>query len=366
MRILSLFALLLLPTSTRPIQSPTSQRIPISFSLPQSWEKFGIEYEEPNDIVIVDERSINDSLNTFSILSPVRRKNVFDKLHSLHFLPLKLNDERLPSLLRLYGFFLSEARLHLAKDGLRIDTYAREGIVTLARNDLTSLGIPANVTAQITPFKKTSNFYSLTDTSTTYRLQIASTPPAILFHALGLPIGKRGEQKLAIPTWILDKATKWQQGLFLSSYLGCRMATPTAKTKYHFNGIFVQQSQRTPFLEYGIAFQEQLRSLLNRFDIESGEVTHFEDYTTPNTQRIRFKIKESDANLIRVFSTLTFEYHPEKQLYANLVNHYLRCKKIFVAENPLIHLSDFPTWDEFLAQHKTKDGLIFVTPNLTP
>ncbi len=319
----------------------------------------GQSHEESSDFIIIDEQRILESLNTFSIHAPSRRDRAVSVLKEQNFLPLKLNDCRLQQLIKIFGFLLSEGRLSNTKDNRPyIDVYARKEIIDLVQADLLKLNIPSSITLKIEPFRKTKNFYSLVETSTTYRLQIASTPPVILLHALGFPAGNRGEQKLEIPSWLLHEANRWQQQLFLSAYLGCRMAAPTAKTKYHFNGIFIQQSQRTPYADYGVAFQEQLRALLTSFGIESSSVSYFDDYTTPNTTRIRFKIRENDENLIRLFSTLSFEYHPAKQMLANLANHYLQHKKLFIAQNPLIHLTDFPSWEEFLHQSQSQNPIV--------
>ncbi len=319
----------------------------------------GVAYEDPPDIVIVDEQKILDSLTTLSILSPNRRKNVMNKLHEFKLLPLKLNDSRFPLLIKLFGFLLSESRFFLTKEfEPRININAREEIIDHIQQDLTELSFPSSKFLKIEPFRHTENFYSLTETSTSCRLQISSSAATILFFALGLPLGRRGEQKLEIPSWILENATPWQQALFLSTYLGCRMATPTAKTKYNFNGIFIQLSQRLPYAEYGIEFQEQLRSLLNLFGIETGNVLWYDDFTTPNTIRIRFKINENSENLMRLFSTFSFEYHPQKQMYAHLANCYLRYKSSFTARSRPIHETNFPTIAEFFNNYKSKDGLI--------
>jgi nucleoside-diphosphate-sugar epimerase len=140
------------------------------------------------------------------------------------------------------------------------------------------LGLPASAVVGSSSASTLPNGHIVRGTS--YRIQQQTIPIFTLFEQLGVPVGDKVRVAYALPDWV-TRGHRMVKRAFLRGFFGAELGRVCA-TSYLAPSF--AQSKDVEFLDDGRAFVQQLRQLLEEFDIETsyfeGKPTTYQRGTT--------------------------------------------------------------------------------------
>ncbi|MDP2909198.1 MAG: RtcB family protein [Nanoarchaeota archaeon] len=326
----------------------------------------GISYEEPGKKSLVEEESIK-SLN----LTKTSELQIIKTLKSKKLLPLKTNNPKLPYLLKLFGFIIGDGTIYFTKTKGTIWFYGKKDDLELIREDIKRLGFkPSRVYQRNRDHKIKTQYKQYNFNRTEYSFKTTSTSLARLLELLNIPIGNKCNQDYSIPQWILG-LKKWQKRLFLAALFGAELSSPSTMTNHNYNFycpvLSLNKSDKN--IQSGIRFLEQIRQLLKEFSIKSKIIKQRRDKVNEKiSNRLRLAIYQKSDNLIKLWSTVGYEYNKEKTVLANLATFWLENKKRFLKKNrlPNIRIGQqrglfFYDFVSFVKNSRIESGIVWDT-----
>ncbi len=294
----------------------------------------GVEYEAPNDSVIVDEEDIRavDAEKAEAIIKSLKKKEL---------LPLRLNSPKLPLLAKLMGFLTGDG--YLQRNGARwfVRFIGKPGDLEEIRKDSLKLGYK---------FTKPFEYYSESEVQFeksgkhsikghSYQISNGSHSLGILFAALGTPVGNKSKQAFLVPQWVVG-APKWIKRLYLAGYFGAEMTRPLIRKKeeYRFGNPLITLCKDEALRENAIAFLTQISGLVRQFDVECIGVKETNAIITKTGRSLKFvlKLSSKEPNLIKLWSGIGFEYCASRTALAALAIQYLKLKQNLLTEEAVI------------------------------
>jgi tRNA-splicing ligase RtcB len=289
----------------------------------------GVEYEEPEQQVILDENDIRN------LKLPFKKDKIIKELKKRGLLPLSASNPKLPSLLRLLGYHLGDGTMYITKDKATVWFYGKINDLELIREDIYNLGYTPSKIYVRQRIHRITTFYDTYEFSQKeYSIKVVSRSFFCLFFALGLPVGKKAYQKYSLPQWIF-KLKKWQKRLFLAGLFDAELSSPKVLYNYNFYPPCLSMNKEKSLIDNGIYFLKQLTLLLEEFGIRVQKIGKRKEYESKEgkiTYRLRLIISSDIDNLINFYSHLGFEYNLRKKNSANLVLQYLKLKKKVILE----------------------------------
>jgi len=287
----------------------------------------GVDYEKPPDDVLVSEADLA------RFLSPARLAQIIPILRAKSLLPLTPQNRAFPYLLKIMGIVLGDGHASLRPRGPRLAIWGKKADLEEVRQDVSRLGFrPSRVYVRNrhhvidNPSGRTA--FDVEEAS----CRIGSLAFVALLHALGLPVGNKAKQDFVLPSWLF-RVPLWQKRLFLAALFGAEMNTPATITGHAFNltAPTFSLAKREEFQESGRRVAEQIRRLVEDFGVRVYPVRH-DVMRIPGSgnrsYRLRVQIPGDSENLIRLYSTINFEYHAEKRFLANAAAYYLTLKEM--------------------------------------
>lgn len=305
----------------------------------------GVEYEEPNNKIILSEKDIKD-------------KNVLKELKKRKLLPLAYNDPKLPYLLKLIGFLIGDGCVYENKMRAGVSAYSKErkDLETIQK-DIEELGYRASIASRERSHKIHTSYCLVEFENVENCLKCNAKSFFHLLKALELPIGNKTLNEFSVPEWILN-AKLWQKRLFLAGLFGAELSSPKTVTKhgYNFYDPVLSMNKSEEKKENLKQFLLQIKSLLKEFNIESTLLNEREEYEGKNgkSYRLRLQISSKPKNLIRLWTNIGFEYNNERRYLANASVQYLKKK-----ENVLKQRNDAITKAKRLKQQGKKPRQIY-------
>ena len=304
----------------------------------------GIEYEEPFDEVIVDIKDIEDILNKWGVTNKGNAKTqILNRLKELNLLPLRYNSKELPILIKLIGFIMGDGTIYFSNRKGYTTFYGKEEDLIEIKSDMESIGLSVqNIFKrkrdhQINTFYGTSKFNAIE-----VSLCKKSTGFAALLIALGCPFGSKAHQEYHVPKWIF-KAPLWQKRLFLASFFGAELSTPSTLNKYNFYAPQLNMNKLEEFQDNAVDFLNEIRLLLLDFKVKSSLPVKVGGYTYKGkkgkTTGFRIQILSNPKNYLRFLEKISFEYNREKRKKASLAANYLRLKENVVKQRQKITIA---------------------------
>lgn len=288
----------------------------------------GVPYEEPSDEVLVTEEDLRKAYpghaNGFS--------QIVEVLKERGFLPLRMNHPKLPYLIRLMGFIQGDGNLQLLKNrGGPIAFYANPEDLESIRHDVARIGFKASRIYRRTRNHAIPTKYGLVKFIRTESwVHSRSAALALLLHSLGAPAGNKAGQPFEVPAWLMGSPL-WMKRLYLAALFGAKLTTPKTVTdhKYNFYCPVLSLNKKEPSVESGRRFLTQIQNLLQEFGVRSSILKDRDGYVNSKGERsirLRLRISADPPNLLRLWSTIGFEYNKEKQFYGNLAAQYVKVK----------------------------------------
>jgi tRNA-splicing ligase RtcB len=288
----------------------------------------GVEYVVPKNDVIVSEEGIR--------ALPIDKKveQTIDELKKRDLLPLKLDNPKLPYLLKLMGFVYGDGCICFTgkwKKGL-IGFYAKKEDLEDLREDIKKLGFtPSKVYSRNRDHSIKTQYGTVEFNQTEESIFSRSSALATLLWAMGTPINNKTSQDYELPEWLF-KCEKWQKRLFLAALFGAELSSPCTVTGHEFTlgQPVLSLNKKAKNVGSGRRFLKQLSGLLSELDVESKQIREREEYKGKDGQvsiRLRLMIRAMPKNYIKLWSKIGFEYNRKKQFLACAAVQYLRLKE---------------------------------------
>jgi len=294
----------------------------------------GVEYEEPEEKIILDEADI--------IRLVGNRWKLIRELKSKGLLPLKTTSRKLPILAKLLGFLTGDGWLGCYYSKKRkMDIWSMRVIgkpenLEEIRKDLAELGYKIN-------FIKTSNYKSeLTEidggkrkiVGQSTQLTINSQSLSVLLYALGLPKGNKSRVKISVPNWI-KASPLWIKRLYLAGLFGAELTKPTQRKgepNSFIEPCFSQNKINSLELE-NMNFLFEIVNLLAEFGVCVNKIYKQKGVRNSygeETHKLSLKISAKPENLINLWSKIGYEYCKARKELAALAVAYLKYKLNFL------------------------------------
>ncbi|MEA3457528.1 MAG: intein-containing RctB family protein [Candidatus Thermoplasmatota archaeon] len=291
----------------------------------------GIEFSQPSNKNIVTEEDISKL--------PLNKdvSQTINELKKRELLPLKANNEKLPYLLKLFGYALGDGTIYFSKNKGTIWFYGEPGDLEDIQEDVEKLGFKAS---RIYDRKREHEIKTMYDTvkfsRVEYSIKTTSSSLAALLWAMGLAVGNKCSQDYILPKWIFDLEL-WQKRLFLASLFGAELTTPSTVTKhdYNFYSPVLSLNKHEKFQESGHQLLVQIKELLEDFDVKSSIIKQRKEFVNKEgrvSYRLRLQISSTMDNLINLWSKIGFEYNKKRRHIANVAVQYIQLKKKVLKE----------------------------------
>jgi len=298
----------------------------------------GVAFQKPADKIVLSTADILKTLASLNISNKGSAvSQIIKHLEKRSLSPLKLNSSLLAVILKLMGFILGDGALYFV-DGRKgvIQFYGELTDLELIKKDLLKIGFRASgVYSRLRKHNIKTYYGRSLFARTEYSIRVNSTALAVALVALGVPFGNKAHQAYGVPKWIFG-CPLWQKRLFLASFFGAEMSTPSTLNKYNFYSPQVNMQKKEGLEKGARTFLGDIANLLKEFDVEASEVRGVPGYQYTGKQGktvgFRLQIKENAENMIKLFERIGYEYNLKKQREACLATHYLKVKLNIVAK----------------------------------
>ncbi len=297
----------------------------------------GVEYEEPEERVIVGEEDLERVLERLGKESGNGIAQIRAQLTRRGLLPLTLNSPAMPYLLKLLGYLLGDGTLYFtgATGKGTVWFYGRPEDLEDIRADVAALGFsPSRVYSRQRRHRIRTPYNEYEFDFTEHAFKVSSSSFAALLVALGAPVGAKSARDFRVPAWLFS-APRWQQRLFLAAFFGAELSAPTAFEEHgtNFYTPVLSVNKREGFVESGRAFLEDIASLLAGFGVEACTVSQRTEQVNPDgtrSVRLRLILSSQPENLICLWGRVGFEYNRRRRVRALVAVQYLKEKALTV------------------------------------
>ena len=290
----------------------------------------GVPFEQPKDFTLVTERQM------MRLAIPANNQAVAKELRARGLLPLESGSLKLPYLIKIIGYIFGDGSLIVTDKTAIIWFWGKSKDLEQIRKDVIRIGYsPTRIYTRTRTAEVKSRYGVKRFLSTEHGFYVHARSLAALLLALGVPRGSKAAQAYTVPKWIF-RLPLWQKRLFLASFFGAELSTPSAVSGHPktLTSPEVLQSKHVNALPSGIRMMRQIRRLLAEFGVNCNDITV--DFDTNRTRRgvpssrVRLQVCESPDNLIRFWGTVGFEYNQRKSSLASKAVNYIKLKKSVV------------------------------------
>lgn len=291
----------------------------------------GVEYEDPDEIIIVDEKEIEKAIEELRV--DVNKEAIIGELEKRGLFPLYAANTKLPILLKLLGFITGDGSASCSNKSIGINFYGKPEDLEIIKEDIKKIGYESYAIYSRERHHKVETQYGRVEfefNETSFSIRSKSF--CILLKAMNLPFRNKTKQHFRVPQYLF-KLPNWMKRLYLASYFGAEMSKPKAQTKYNLYCPAVSINKIESLRFNGIEFMEDVQKLVEAFGIRTAPLAYDKQYLNKDgiwTYRIRLLIQETTENLIKFYSMINYEYCKEKRNLANIACQYLKNKRQIV------------------------------------
>jgi len=299
----------------------------------------GVEYEEPEDRVLVDETDVERVLRGLGKEGGNAPAQIRAQLRRRGLLPLRLNSPAMPYLLRLLGYLFGDGTLYFTRGTGKgiVWFYGQPEDLEAIRADVAALGFtPSPVYTRRRHHRIRTPYDEYEFERDEHSFKVVSSALAVLLVALSAPVGAKAAQDFGVPSWLFA-APRWQQRLFLAALFGAELSAPATYDAHgaNFYTPVLSINKRDAFVESGRAFLEDIARLLENFGVATLTISGRTEQTNPDgsrSVRLRLVLSSRPENLIRLWGRVGFEYNRQRRCEALVAVQYLKEKLRAVSE----------------------------------
>ncbi len=243
------------------------------------------------------------------------------QLIQLGLLPLRTDNSKLPIITRLLGAIFAEGSV---TDTVEFNLRSEADSIAVCR-DIEALGFTPD--SVITGKAELQLETGATGHHRTFRIECGGAFQRLMV-ALGAPVGRRSEQTLVFPAWILKCGLETKRE-FLGAYMGGAGSAPWYYKRreegqreiFDISHPTIEFHRHRTDLASETQFLEQLKQILeelgvsNRIEIRQPE--------NPDVSSVILVINGDKDNILRFCSNIGYRYCREKQNRAQLVSEFL-------------------------------------------
>lgn len=291
----------------------------------------GVVYEEAENKIIIREEDI------LGLPLLKNKKQTINELKKRNLLPLKLNNEKLPYLIKIFGFNLGDGTAYFSKNKGTLWFYGKPEDLEDIQKDIDKIGFRASkIYSRQRKHSINTKYKKVEFENIEYSIKTTSSALAALFMALELPFNNKTKQNFNVPGWIINLKL-WQKRLFLASFFGAELTTPktASDNEYNFSCPLLSMDKSEGFQENGKDFLSQISGLLKEFKVKSNLIEEREEYINKKNEksiRLRLLISSEPKSLINLWSNIGFEYNKKRRYLANVAVQYLKLKQRVLEE----------------------------------
>ncbi len=209
----------------------------------------------------------------------------------------------------------------------------------IIRNDLKALGFSS---AKIYSRKTVSRIENIKGKEVivngTSHSVSASASVFNFFSELGVPIGKKTNQEVLIPKWLL-RASKSEKAEFLAALFGADGTAPSQSKKWggDFNPIRLTFNKAETLRLKGEEYAQQIKKLFDDVGIKVSQINERKDegnIRKDGSKSIKFQITlaKSVDNTVKFLEKIGYRYCTEKEIKGNKWLGYLRARQHLLKE----------------------------------
>ena len=294
----------------------------------------GVLYDAPPDAVVLTEDDIRKVYPGHANgLSQILRV-----LYARMLLPLTMGDPRFPRLVKLLGFLQGDGSLQFLKGGgSLLAFYGDPEDLQTIRDDVRAIGfVPSRIYERTRSHRITTRYGCTEFRRTESSVHVGSTALAVLLAGLRGTAGNKARQNFEAPVWLED-APRWLKRLYLAALFGAELSAPSTVTGHPFNFynpiLSLNKNERT--LASGRSYLKTIQIWLSEFGVESSLINEREEYVNRHGERsirLRLQISSDPENLVRLWSSVGYEYNRRKAYLGCVATHYLRLKSLVLNE----------------------------------
>jgi tRNA-splicing ligase RtcB len=291
----------------------------------------GVKYRKPSKKIILNEEKFKKLL--IKLGKNNQQGNAFtqilNQLKSRDLLPLTYDSPYLPSILKIMGYIFGDGAISFGKSS-RVQFYGKPEDLKGIQEDILKLGFSSSQVYSRKRDHSITTFYENFKFSTTeHSIKNNSSALASLLIALDTPYGLKSHKIYRVPKWIFD-CSLWQKRLFLASFFGAELSTPSTLKKYNFYAPQFSVQKKDGLEDNVKLLLDDFKKLLIDFGVQTSHIQEVSGYRYSSklgkTKGFRIQIKENAENLIKFFETISYEYNIKKQKEACLAANYLQLK----------------------------------------
>ena len=278
------------------------------------------------DTIVLSEEALATSLTNERVADRLSGGHI-KKLVAMGILPLTSSSPALPVIARICGFLLTDGSLNVydkTHGGMTPQCSFDFGLccdADMFQDDVESLGF-----SRVSVLEGTRDVHGAKHHTFTVRYD---GPFPSLLLGLGMTTGKRTTHaRIPVPPWIM-RGSPLVKREFVGGFQG-----GDGKTDGSFNFICAEtgQSIQPQHAESLQALMGQVASLMREFGVEVSQPVQ---RASKHADRVRFayKLRDTQANLIRYVDAIGYRYDSRKITSSALVIEYLKYKRGIVAEH---------------------------------
>lgn len=274
------------------------------------------------------------------IIHQGRVEHTMNELTGRGLLSLQCDSTKTFPLIRILGFIYGDG--HIIKNKHRIIFIGNAEALNEVKKDISVLGYSSGPIFS-KELRNTLDGRTFDGTTTWFNLD--SVPLANLLSFLGAPVGDKIITPYSMPE-IVKHGNKLIKREFLRAMFGCEGYGPKIK-KMNFEAVSLRMNKSNELRENMLEFFNELKTLLNEFEIESYINIQKLDYTRKDgkiPECYQLILKSNNQNLFRFFSRVGYAFETEKMNKARMAAEYLRAKEYYLtfqkkkSETVLVHL----------------------------
>jgi len=278
--------------------------------------------------IILDEQLFTKSLEKYQLRDSIIIKHI-EKLQKLRLLPLNADDERISILARMCGYLQADGHLGVNNDKLPRTrwTFGRENDAISFNKDMFTLGFTENKICECI-----DTFESSGTTHHTWNIHKRGCFATLLI-ALGGVVGRKTEMPAnPIPDWIMNGSPLVKRE-FISGFMGgdgCKIHISSRQYNIKRGATYdmsrISQHKIKEYVDSSVSWFNQLKALLNEFDIKTSEIKTVKSYE--DKYRIDMEVASTRENLIRYIDIIGYRYATTKYTESLIVTEWLKYVEI--------------------------------------
>ncbi len=264
------------------------------------------------------QKALNEDIKHGSIdriIGELKRKDIID---------LNYNSRQIGALSRITAFMLGDG--HIARNDIRLYFSGNKKALENVKKDLVLLGYNNFSKTFDKEIDSQIGIRRFNGISTAFYLDSRSL--SLLLQYLGVPKGDKVATEYKLPHFIKN-GTKFVKREFLRSLFACEADKPSCK-RYNFGAIKLRQNKIAPLKENMIEFYNDLKELLNLFEVKSYiEIKDKKEVRKKDLEKVltfSLVVRSSDENIHKFFSRVGYAYEEYKSRLSRLASEYLKYK----------------------------------------